>query len=308
MRKDKPSKTAADIAKYLVYLAEETPYAALLPEGVAELNTRLCYAWFPRFQREHRWMKRGSWQLLVRLAERMFMPGLSLHHALRKRFMDETIRQAVADGARQLVVLGAGFDTLALRVAADNREVTCIEVDHPATQRVKRRGVEQLGVGGPNHHFVPLDLTRTTLDETLTGCDAFRAGERSVFLAEGLLMYLRPEDVDRVFAVARELTAPGSRFAFTHLRVDERGRPTIGRMDWAVRLKLRAIGEPFYWGLALDGRESFLEPRGFRLVDAVGPPEHRARTLEPLGLGAERIADFEWFAVAESRGSVGEPC
>ena len=67
------------------------------------------------------------------------LPGILLHYALRKRFIEESARAFLERGGQQLVVLGAGFDTLAARIAEERPGVVCVEVDHPATQETKRR-------------------------------------------------------------------------------------------------------------------------------------------------------------------------
>ena len=69
---------------------------------------------------------------------------------MRKRWIESRVRAAIADGASQLVVLGAGFDTLGVRLAVERPDFRVVEIDHPATLAVKRSVVEmRLGCGGP---------------------------------------------------------------------------------------------------------------------------------------------------------------
>ena len=79
------------------------------------------------------WMERlfGSrWYrgLVARLMKKMG-PGELLRLTLRKRFVDDEVRTAIDDGARQLLIVGAGFDTLGLRVTQDVSDVVVVEVD-----------------------------------------------------------------------------------------------------------------------------------------------------------------------------------
>ncbi|MBR0652077.1 class I SAM-dependent methyltransferase [Roseomonas terrae] len=85
----------------------------------------------------------------------------------RSRFCDDLIQAAVARGIRQVVVLGAGLDTLAYRGAVP-AEVTVNEMDHPATQTWKRQALVAAGIPVPPAvRFLPIDLGQSTLEEGL---------------------------------------------------------------------------------------------------------------------------------------------
>ncbi len=66
-------------------------------------------------------------------------PGVSNSIIARTRFIDDCLKEAINAGIRQLVILGAGYDTRALRFEALKDGVMVFELDHPATQRVKLR-------------------------------------------------------------------------------------------------------------------------------------------------------------------------
>src|ERR1700677_3321572 len=56
----------------------------------------------------------------------------------RSRIAEDALAGAVERGTRQIVVLGAGLDTFALRNPHSARQILIYEVDHPATQAWKR--------------------------------------------------------------------------------------------------------------------------------------------------------------------------
>jgi methyltransferase (TIGR00027 family) len=68
---------------------------------------------------------------------------------VRTRFIDERMERAIRNGATQLVILGAGFDTRAHRFSDLLKEVRVIEIDYGATQEYKQRRVEA-ALGGPS--------------------------------------------------------------------------------------------------------------------------------------------------------------
>jgi methyltransferase (TIGR00027 family) len=67
----------------------------------------------------------------------------------RSRFAEDSLRDAVVAGTRQFVVLGAGFDTFAYRQPPWARALRVFEIDHPASQDLKRRRLEKMGIAPP---------------------------------------------------------------------------------------------------------------------------------------------------------------
>ena len=80
-------------------------------------------------------------------------------------------RGALGSDVRQVVVIGAGFDTLSLRLSADMPGYSVIEIDHPATQSVKKEVLEDFSLPQGSVQLVPVDLSHERLADTL-----FRTG------------------------------------------------------------------------------------------------------------------------------------
>ena len=203
---------------------------------------------------------------------------------------------------------GTDATTLAVSVARRHPDVTCVEVDAPATAEPKRAGIQGGGLACPNHTVLAADLAKKPL-EVLLGAAGWRADVRSVVVAEGLLMYLAPAQVSTFFAQVRACTSPGSRLAFSSMDSDEEGRPRplfagslLGR---AIRSSLRLVGEPLRWGIAPSAVGPFLTTAGYRVLDQPTPRMLRERFLTPHGLAEEPLAPYEHLVLAEVRDSVG---
>ena len=82
--------------------------------------------------------------LMERCADPVLRP-LRIFVALRSRIGEGVARRAVEEGARQVVILGAGLDTFACRIAPKDG-LRVFEVDHPSTQAEKRRRLAAAGV------------------------------------------------------------------------------------------------------------------------------------------------------------------
>lgn len=98
-------------------------------------------------------------------------------------------RLALARGVTQIIVLGAGFDTLACRLHRGQPAVHFFELDHPATQVPKQQALDP----GTNLTFLPIDLATDSPSAVLRACPSFSADKPTLFIAEGLLMYF-PEN------------------------------------------------------------------------------------------------------------------
>ena len=224
---------------------------------------------------------------LVWAGERATIPGLMLHFILRKRWIEDAVRGALARGCRQVVVLGAGFDTLAARLAAQFPAVRFIEIDHPATQAVKRGAVQR-----QNLHFIAADLARTSLRDALAA-SPYDRNSRSVFVIEGLLMYLTPEEMAALFAAIGEMQPNGGEVMFTVMEPRRDGRLAFHNATWLERALLALWKEPFksavsrealpgalaLWGLSLRhaadlaaGHPNLVLARGEIVVHAARTP------------------------------------
>jgi methyltransferase (TIGR00027 family) len=269
VRADRPSSTAALIAAATVFLSRDPALDQYVPAGAAEICAR-CLT-----PRQHL-LTRARWLALA--AERATIPGLMLHFMLRKRWIEQAVRGAVTRGCRRVVVIGAGYDTLAARLAPVFPTVRFVEVDHPATQAVKRAAVPACA----NLEFIAADLARVALGQVLP-----RANEPSVYVAEGLLMYLTGADVDALLA------ATDGEFVFTVMEPMPSGRIAFHNATWLERALLALWKEPFTWGLPREALREFLVARGLRLREyadlAQAHPELRLARGE-LVVHATRVA------------------
>ncbi|MDQ3135658.1 MAG: SAM-dependent methyltransferase [Acidobacteriota bacterium] len=303
MRAEQPSATAKRIARSLATLAAEPLVGQLVPASAAELSRRLA----PRSLFGGALFGARLRRPLRQVLERLTIPGINLHYALRKRYLEETARAALHQGFRQVVICGAGFDTLALRLHPSFPTVQFIEIDHPATQRHK---LARLAVNSStplqresNLHFLPLDLTTRDFASQLAGAAGYRAGLRTLFIAEGLLMYLAPGEVDALFQFVRGpaiAAGAGSRFAFTFMepRAGDRRlafRGSTRAVDWWLRLR----GEPFKWGIGREQLPDYLAARSFFVRELATSTTLRQRYLREPHLSRLSLAEGEHICVAD---------
>jgi methyltransferase (TIGR00027 family) len=294
MREDRPSSTAALIAAATVFLARDPRVADLVPAGAAPMCARCLES--VSLLRAVQAISRPALRWAARLAERITVPGLMLHFVLRKRWIEEAVRAALAEGWEQVVVIGAGFDTLASRLSIEFPRASFLEIDHPATQACKRAAT---GSASANLHFIAADLSRTRLQDALSAGNAFRPGVRSVFIIEGLLMYLGDAEVAGVFAALREVSRAGARVVFTVMEPALDGRSAFHNATPLVRWLLSRWSEPFRSALRRDDAGRFLEQFGFSLRDLADSETLRRRYLAPARLEDLALARGEMIVRAD---------
>lgn len=197
-------------------------------------------------------------------------PFMRAAFAVRSRYTEDELREAVARGVRQYVLLGAGFDTFAYRNPFP--ELRVFEVDHPATQELKRRRLAGAGIqpSGPVE-YVPVDFSRQTLASALSHLSG-----PAFFSWLGVVPYLERPSIEETLRFVASLPA-GTTIVFDYGTPPHRLSPIGRRVFEALSARVAAAGEPwktFFDSSELDG---LLHAAGFSRVDQLGPAEINAR-------------------------------
>jgi methyltransferase (TIGR00027 family) len=134
--------------------------------------------------------------------------------AVRTRFLDELVTSAVGAGVRQVVLLGAGLDARALRLDLPT-EVTFFEVDRSSVHELKSRLLKQAGLTPRcGRRAVVADLASSDWLAALRA-QGWTSDAPNCWIAEGLLIYLKPEPRDALLRELATVSAPGSRLGIT---------------------------------------------------------------------------------------------
>ena len=228
-------------------------------------------------------------RLLSKYADRR-APGARTSAIARTRFIDDVVRARASAGVHQLVILGAGFDCRAHRLA-ELRATTVYEIDREDTQRAKREAVARLPNARTDVVYVAVDFARDRLGDRLAAA-GWDASQPTTFLWEGVTNYLDEQAVADVLAWIG-LAARGSTVVFTYIHkglLD--GTAHFDGGDLMLR-NVRELGEPWKFGLYPESVESFLGPFGLVVRENLGADEYRARYLteaEARGYAFYRIA------------------
>jgi O-methyltransferase involved in polyketide biosynthesis len=147
--------------------------------------------------------------------------------------------------------------------------------------------------------FLPADFDRKTLRQILLDGQAYDRSANTLHLAEGVLMYLNPEDVDAIFAFFREDGGRTCRVIFTFMEPQTNGLIRFKNSSWTVNFWLWMRSEVFKWGIAREDLQGYLESRGFRLQDLSTPETFLKRYLSAEQSSTICLAEGEDVCVAE---------
>ena len=211
-----------------------------------------------------RWMQPIAHQVLARS-----------HHAER------CLQAAVAAGVNQYVIVGAGLDSFHWRRPIWAKNLAVYEVDHPATQAMKRaRCAASALLGEP--HWVAANFERESVADALLRSD-FDHRQPAFFAWLGVTHYLKPAATRATLAALAEVAVPGSELVFDYSVPPAQ----IGLRDWPLAAGLglltAALGEPLVGGLMPEAMARDAIEKGWRVVaDISGPAAGSLRLPEMM--------------------------
>jgi methyltransferase (TIGR00027 family) len=275
MREGRPSRTAANIALARAWLTRagivDDPYARLFLSPRQADVERLLW-----------------WSRRTRLGQRAFA-----YLAARTRFYDAVVTDALDAGIDQVVLLGAGYDTRAWRLARPG--VRYYEVDHPATQTAKRAHAPE----GDGPTYVPAELAAVSLNEVLTEAGV-QPSQPSVICCEGLTMYLTPVAVKQLLCSAAAIAPRGSRLGVEFGAAVAADRDPHRLLRLVTRMWHRRAGEPIITGMDPSTARDLLTESGWTIEEILPAPTLQDRYLAPTELPF-RFTHAGTFAITAKR-------
>ena len=234
------------------------------------------------------------------LMRKMFPTGIHEYVLARTNLFDEVFVDALDRGFSQIVLLGAGMDTRALRFQDRNKGATIFELDITATQRYKRELYKRKGITLPETLvFVPIDFNKERLADVLTQA-GYREGQRTFFLWEGVTMYLEPEAVDSTLAFIHSSAAEGSIVAFDYVRASVLRRENTLYGEKGSYERVARAGERWTFGIEDGAIEGFLTERGLKLLSHHTPDDLQTAYLTAKdGTKFGRINETHCIVIAE---------
>jgi len=272
MHENRPSKTAYKVSLNIVTLGAKPGMDKILPPGIVEATERLLIASGAVSPRTVQWSQTNAMVSIYEAFDWM-LPGQFVAFAHRKAFCERQAREAISSGVTQVLVLGAGYDTLGWRLAPEFPQINFFEIDHPATALLKAKGIREMGQH-ENLILIAEDLGENKLQDVLKANVLWDHDGPAVIIAEGLVMYLPSEAVRELFSQCALVTGINSRIAFSYIPKGRDGRPYVGRWTGLMLWLQKSVGEPWLWSIHPEQLDMFLKKAGWlytpELTEVIG--------------------------------------
>jgi methyltransferase (TIGR00027 family) len=220
-------------------------------------------------------------------------PGARTSAIARTRLIDDVVSQALADGLRQVVILGAGFDCRLYRLPGID-SVSAFEVDHHATLAAKLSRLRSVIPDSADKvRFVEIDFDQQSLGDALER-KGFHRDQPAVFVWEGVTNYLGADAVDSVLRYVASCAA-GTRLAFTYVHRGALDGSEAFPDAAKIVSNVAELGEPWTLGFLPEELPSYLRERGLQLDRDDGARQYRRAYF---GSAGESMSGYDFYHVA----------
>ena len=241
---------------------------------------------------------------LRRLMTKVFGPeGIYEWVIARTRYIDEVFEKALSGGFTQVLIIGAGFDSRAIRFKTAASGVKVLELDALPTQEAKLRQYRAREIVVPsNVTFVALDFDRESMARKLME-SGLSVGARTLVIAEGVFQYITPEAACDTLKTISDLVGPGSWMVFDYAHASVlRGEGDSYGQARMVRGTNR-VGESWQFGMDEEDVGPMLAKYSFRLLDHKSPEAlENTYFRDKNGKKLARINGTQSIAMAEKVG------
>jgi methyltransferase (TIGR00027 family) len=220
-------------------------------------------------------------------------PGALSSGIARTKYIDELLHETIRNGVKQVMILGAGFDTRALRLEFLH-SVPVIEIDHPNTAKFKIDKLkETLGQLPQNVSYFQTDFNKQSLED-LAGDHHLNLNIPTTIIWEGVTNYLTQQAFDKTLEFVKKFTI-GSYIIFTYINklVLDNPESFIG-----TEKVFKNLGENEEWwtlGFRPEELSGYLARFHLVLLEDLGAAEYRDRYMPDR---KEISKGYEFYRVA----------
>jgi methyltransferase (TIGR00027 family) len=205
---------------------------------------------------------------------------------IRNRYAEDCLAGGVERGVQQYAILGAGLDTFAFRQPPWARSISVYEIDHPATQSLKRDRLAAAGIAmPPNLVFIPIDFERTSLADALRAAD-FDFSKQTFFSWLGVTQYLTLDAINETLELVLRLPR-SSEIVFSFILPFEMSPRLEAEALATAARKAAEVGEPWLSTFRAEDLKLRLRTMGFSEVIHLTPEDAHERYLKNRSDGLE---------------------
>lgn len=259
MKIDKPSLTALFVAHGMYYNMYQENLKDEIPGDLKKYSIQLIdyiYNLRSNFSKRKKLFECSIIELLT-------LKGFFLHFLVRKKCIETSVRSAIKEGAEQVFILGAGYDTLGARLANQFPGIKIIELDHPATTKNKLAIFKGLQWNYPNVNYISGDLNNI---EDILKHETINKTLKTIFVCEGVLMYLPEIKVAQILDSLYKNFSEQCTFVFSFMEENKPGDYYFRNTSYYMKFVLLLKNEPFNWGIPSHKLKEFVSISGWQVT------------------------------------------
>ncbi len=271
MQKDNPSRTAQYMA---LFRAIETvrpsqkrlfndPFALIFLDNKLKLTVKISSIPFLR-------------RLIFKIIQNK-APGALSSGIARTKYIDDLLEQTISDGVKQVIILGAGFDTRALRLNF-LKNISIIEIDHPDTSNIKIKKLENtIGNLPKNVKYYQLDFKKQNLTDLATEYN-LNLDLPTTIIWEGVTSYLNQDSVNKTFEFIQKFSDK-TYIIFTYIDKLVLENPQAFQGTEKLFKNLKKSEEPYTFGIQPDKLSEYLNKFELLLIENKSADDYRNKYL-----------------------------
>jgi methyltransferase (TIGR00027 family) len=220
-------------------------------------------------------------------------PGALSSGIARTKYIDDLLEQTISDGVEQVIILGAGFDTRALRLNF-LENISLIEIDHPDTSNIKIEKLKNtIGHLPSNVKYYQLDFKKQSLTDLANEYN-LNLDIPTTFIWEGVTNYLNQEAVDKTFEFIQKFSDK-TYIIFTYIDKQVLDNPQAFQGTEQLFKNLKKSEEPYTFGIQPDMLPEYLKKFDITLIENKSADEYRNKYIPER---TNIIKGYEFYRVA----------
>ena len=194
--------------------------------------------------------------------------GIYPYVIARTKYIDSVFENSIKVGFEQVLIMGAGFDSRAIRFLNSGIcNVKVYETDINYTQNAKVKQLKKRGVSIPeNNIYISIDFNKEDLRTRLQDY-RFDLNKKTLFILEGITMYLSESANDETFKLIHDYSAPGSLIVFDYIYASVLRRELKYYGESAIYKRVKKDNESWAFGIEEGGIERFLNSYNFHVLE-----------------------------------------
>jgi len=206
--------------------------------------------------------------LIRRIFTKKISPkGIYEYTIARTKYFDSVFQRAIQNEFEQILIYGAGFDSRGIRFLSKNSVIKVFELDVPITQNAKIAQFKKRQIRiHPNITFIPIDFNKESLTDKLTDY-GFKKNKKTLFLLEGLLMYLSEQAVDSTFQMIDEYSVKKSEVVFDTIYLSVLRNENLFYGEQNIYDYVSKVGEGWTFGIEKKQIDLFLNKYHFSALE-----------------------------------------